>query len=60
MNANQVQNRLPQIPALVWNHSMQFHIRNIEEEVLTITVYESCLYTPDGMCFMSEWEYGEG
>lgn len=45
---NQNQNRVPQVPVLVWNYSMQFHIRNIEEEVLTFTVYESCLYTPDG------------
>lgn len=46
--ANQNQNRLPQVPVLIWNYSMQFHIRNMEEEVLTFTVYESCLYTPDG------------
>lgn len=45
--ANQNQNRVPQVPVLIWNYSMQFHIRHLEE-VLTFTVYESCLYTPDG------------
>lgn len=45
---NQNQKGAPQIPVLIWNNSMQFHIRNIEEEILVFTVYESCLYTPDG------------
>lgn len=47
-SANQNQKGVPQIPVLIWNYSMQFHVKNIEEEVLIFTVYESCLYTPDG------------
>lgn len=35
---------------LVWNYSMQFLLKNINEEVLTIVVYELCSFQPDGNC----------
>lgn len=35
-------------PYLVWNTSMQFHIKNINEDNLVIEVFEKCLFTPDG------------
>lgn len=50
--SNQNQKGAPQIPVLIWNYSMQFHVKNLEEEVLVFTVYEACLYTPDGEHFI--------
>lgn len=33
-----------------WNHSMQFSIRDPQEDVLCITVYDQDLFTPNGRC----------
>lgn len=50
INGNVVQNGAgaPQVPTLIWNSTMQFPIRNINNETLKIDVYEMCLFTPDG------------
>lgn len=48
INGNTPQNGAPQVPMLVWNYSMQFLIRNINEDALTITVFEMCPFQPDG------------
>lgn len=48
MNGNIMQNGVMQMPVVVWNSSMQFHIKNINQDNLVITVYEKCLFTPDG------------
>lgn len=48
INGNAPQNGAPQVPMLVWNYSMQFLIRNINEDALTITVFEMCPFQPDG------------
>lgn len=44
-NTNQT---VPQVPVLVWNHSMQFPVRSLGEDVLTLVVYEMCPFTTDG------------
>lgn len=48
INGNVAHNGAPQVPILIWNYSMQFPVRNINEEVLKIDVYEMCLFRPDG------------
>lgn len=47
-NGNVPHNGIPVVPNLVWNASMQFHVKNINEDVLVIVVYEKCVFTPDG------------
>ncbi|KAF5294447.1 hypothetical protein FQR65_LT01573 [Abscondita terminalis] len=47
INGNVVQNGAPPIPMLIWNYSMQFLIKNINEDVLTFVVYEMCSFQPD-------------
>lgn len=46
-NGNGPQNGFPQIPTLVWNCSMQFHVSSIKSDVLTVIVYEMCPFKPD-------------
>ncbi|XP_022910047.2 intersectin-1 isoform X2 [Onthophagus taurus] len=46
-NGNGPQNGYPQIPNLVWNSSMQFHVASIKDDVLSLCVYEMCLFKPD-------------
>ncbi|KAI4469626.1 eh domain [Holotrichia oblita] len=46
-NGNGPQNGFPQIPTLVWNCSMQFHVSSIKTDVLTVIVYEMCPFKPD-------------
>ncbi|KAJ8922264.1 hypothetical protein NQ315_004202 [Exocentrus adspersus] len=46
-NGNIPQNGMPQIPSLVWNYSMQFQLRNINQEVLTFVVLEQNPFAPD-------------
>ncbi|GJQ83722.1 putative Eps15 homology domain protein [Trypoxylus dichotomus] len=46
-NGNGPQNGCPQIPTLVWNCSMQFHVGSIKDDVLTVVVYEMCPFKPD-------------
>ncbi|XP_056641885.1 intersectin-1-like isoform X1 [Diorhabda sublineata] len=46
-NGNNIQNGAPHIPALVWNHSMQFQLRNINQENLSFVVYKQNLFSPD-------------
>ncbi|CAH1178984.1 unnamed protein product [Phaedon cochleariae] len=46
-NGNSAQNGIPQIPSLVWNYSMQFQLRNINQEVLSFTVFERNSFSPD-------------
>ncbi|XP_076263681.1 dynamin associated protein 160 isoform X4 [Rhynchophorus ferrugineus] len=46
-NGNVPPNGVPQIPSFVWNHSMQFQLRNINEEILTFTVLEHNPYSQD-------------
>lgn len=48
LNGNIPQSGAPQVPTLIWNSSMQFPVRNINQEILKIDVYEMCLFTPDG------------
>lgn len=48
LNGNIMHNSGTQMPILVWNASMQFHIKNINQDNLTITLYEKCLFKPDG------------
>lgn len=42
-----------------WNASMQFTIRDLQEDVLCITVYDRDLFTPNGRqafnCFQLWW-----
>ncbi|XP_017772546.1 PREDICTED: intersectin-1 isoform X2 [Nicrophorus vespilloides] len=52
MNGNppasqQANNGIPQPPSLIWNFSMQFPIRTIQDEMLTVAVYEMCPFSPD-------------
>lgn len=47
-NGNIPQNGIPQIPSLLWNYSMQFQLRNINQEVLTFVVLEQNPFAPDG------------
>ena len=35
-----------------WNHSMQFTIKNLDEDVLCITVYDRDLFSPNGECIL--------
>lgn len=51
LNGNVPQTGIPSVPTIVWNHSMQFQLRNIETEVVTFTVYGMNLYCPDGIYF---------
>nr|XP_023015070.1 intersectin-1 isoform X3 [Leptinotarsa decemlineata] len=46
-NGNTVHNSAPPIPSLVWNYSMQFQLRNINQEVLAFIVCERNEFTPD-------------
>ncbi|XP_018567623.1 intersectin-1 isoform X2 [Anoplophora glabripennis] len=46
-NGNIPQSGIPQIPSLVWNYSMQFQLRNINQEVLTFVVLEQNPFAPD-------------
>lgn len=46
-NGNGPQNGFPQIPTLIWNCSMQFHVSSIKNDVLTVIVYEMCPFKPD-------------
>lgn len=48
INGNSIQNGVPQVPTLTWNHSMQFHVRNLNEDILSLAVYEMCPFSPDG------------
>jgi len=34
-----------------WNASMQFTIKDLQEDVLCITVYDRDLFSPNGMCW---------
>ncbi|CAH1112689.1 unnamed protein product [Psylliodes chrysocephalus] len=47
INGNAAQNGVPQIPSLVWNYSMQFQLRNINQEILTFSVYKQNHFSPD-------------
>ncbi|XP_065160133.1 intersectin-1 isoform X4 [Atheta coriaria] len=40
-------NGIPQPPALVWNDYMQFPIHEIAQDVVTLTVFEMCPFSPD-------------
>lgn len=55
-NGNITHNGPPQIPTLIWNYSMQFHVRNISEDVLQLVVYEMCPFTPDGKWIWILWK----
>ncbi|XP_050500255.1 intersectin-1-like isoform X2 [Diabrotica virgifera virgifera] len=46
-NGNSVQNGLPHTPSLVWNYSMQFQLRNLNQESLIVTVYKQNHFSPD-------------
>ncbi|XP_030749114.1 intersectin-1 isoform X3 [Sitophilus oryzae] len=46
-NGNISQNGAPQSPCFIWDCSMQFQLRNINEEILTFTVLEQNLYSLD-------------
>ncbi|KAJ8949979.1 hypothetical protein NQ318_002388 [Aromia moschata] len=46
-NGNIPQNGVPLIPSLMWNHSMQFQLRNINQEVLMFVVLEQNPFSPD-------------
>ncbi|XP_066254448.1 intersectin-1 isoform X2 [Euwallacea similis] len=46
-NGNVQLNSIPQIPSLVWNCSMQFQLRNLNEEALTFVVLEHNPYSLD-------------
>lgn len=41
-------NGTPAVPSLTWHSSMQFFVKNINEDNLVIVVYEKGLFTPDG------------
>ncbi|KAB0793537.1 hypothetical protein PPYR_13157 [Photinus pyralis] len=47
INGNVIQNGVVPASLLVWNYSMQFLIKNINEEVLSIVVLEMCPFQPD-------------
>ncbi|XP_025833067.1 intersectin-1 isoform X2 [Agrilus planipennis] len=47
IGSNTSLNGAPQIPTLVWDYSMQFHVKNINEEILTLIVYETSAFQPD-------------
>lgn len=47
-NGNVPLNTAPQVPTLVWNCSMQFQLRSLNEEVLTFVVLEHNPYSLDG------------
>lgn len=38
-----------------WNSNCQFFIRDLEQEVLCITVFERDQFSPDGECDMALW-----
>lgn len=47
-NGNIPPNAVPQIPSLVWNCSMQFQLRNLNEENLNFVVLQHNPYSLDG------------
>ncbi|KAK5640414.1 hypothetical protein RI129_011225 [Pyrocoelia pectoralis] len=47
VNGNVIQNGVIPASLLVWNYSMQFLLKNINDEVLTIVVLEMCSFQPD-------------
>lgn len=47
-NGNVPQNGVPQIPSLAWNCSMQFQLRNLNEENLNFVVLQHNPYSLDG------------
>ncbi|KAG5876056.1 hypothetical protein JTB14_016798 [Gonioctena quinquepunctata] len=46
-NGNNIQNGAPPIPTLIWNSSMQFQLRNINQEALKFIVCERNTFSPD-------------
>lgn len=47
-NGNVPLNTAPQVPTLVWNCSMQFQLRSLNEEALSFVVLEHNPYSLDG------------
>lgn len=41
-----------------WNASMQFTIKDPQQDVLCITVYDRDLFTPNGACASRPWLLG--
>ena len=51
------------IPATLnpkWNQNMQFTIRDVDQDVLCITVFDRDLFSPNGRYFFEGREFHEG
>ncbi|XP_044748493.1 intersectin-1 isoform X2 [Coccinella septempunctata] len=46
-SASNSANGNPHISSLIWNNPMQFHLKNIHDEVVTFEVFELSAFTPD-------------